>query len=146
MRSISRLAFIIAMGISLLAAQVPVASAATQVCLLLTLNGHIAGSGPMTVKLGVMDYGNGHYSVAGSEQHTLVTFPPVTVKSMVHGNAEVVGDNIEISLNQTGIFNNSMSAASYHIVIPNSTLKGSFIMSTDTLKEDGTADVIECSR
>lgn len=142
MKSRKTLASLLAIGVFILAFQSTIVSASTQVCLALTNPPSFVGSGPITLKLGFMDYGNGHFSLAGTEQFTLTTNPPITVVNPLHGNAEVIGNKVEVSLNGTSISGSILNNTSIHVEIDLATLNGIFV--TDIASQEGTAAVVQC--
>jgi hypothetical protein len=138
------LATLLTTGVFILAFQSTIVSASTQVCLVLSNPPGIVGVGPTTLTLGVMDYGNGHFSVAGTEQYTLATYPPAAMVNPVHGNAEVIGGKVEISLNGTSI-SGSLVNTSLHLVIDPATLNGTYIKTENgVVSRESTVAVVQC--
>ena len=152
MAKLRLLLYILATSIFIASFGVNAATAADQICFRLLPPEGLVGSGPTILKLGVMDYGNNHFSLAGTDSNYVVpNFPPVSI-GLVHGNAEIIDNEVEVSLSGTLMSsdNKTVYARVYHLRMDPTT--GSGIYTTYTLSSTGgatpqttgSANVVSC--
>jgi len=105
-------------------------------------------TGPV-LKLGFMDYGNSHFSLSGTATTTIVTIGFPKIIGLVHGNAEIVNDQLEASLTGSTMSsdNNTASNLFYHLRIDLTTLTGAYTMTEadGTVTRKGDVSVVTCS-
>ena len=130
-------------GICMFSLNINVVSAGDQICLKLTV-----GETTSILQLGPMNYGYNHVSLSGKMLGYDFGGSLYDV-GLVHGNAEIVNGNVEVSLTQT-IMSGDGQTASFmfiHLRLDIKTLNGSyiFIYPGGISLSPGTAIVVSCS-
>lgn len=154
MTKLRRLLYVLIISISIAGFGVTAATAADQICFRLLPPEGSLGSGPTILKLGVMDYGNNHFALAGTEidYAAMPNFPPVDT-GLVHGNAEVINDKVEISLDGTSMSSDNKTAAAffYHLRVDPTSGSGTYTIVTtyspytsSTATQTGSVSVVSC--
>jgi len=148
MRASKALFFFLMVGFCMISLNVNTANASDQICFNLSLDPpYPVGSNTFILKLGIMDYGNYHFAVSGTDSRYVMPTIPVDI-GLVHGNAELVNGKVEVSLSGTGMGsdNKTVSAYFYHLRLDPTTLSGAYTFGAESITfQKGPVSVVSCS-
>jgi len=127
-------------------------SAYDQICLRLSPDPPAAfGEGIDILKLGIMDYGNYHMALSGTDMEYSSSMPSkIDSIGLVHGNAEIVNGMVEVSLTGSGMSSDNKTASNYfyHLRLDMTTLSGAYTLrshDSSTNVRNGSVSVVSCS-
>ena len=148
MKVSKKLFFFLMIGICMISLNVNTASAYDQICFKLLPNPVRAGGGPIFLTLGIMDYGNFHLALSGTDtRYAMPDF--IDIVGLVHGNAEIVNGKVEGSLSGTAITSDNITVLnySYHLRLDMATLSGTatFLIPGSMYSTGWDVSVVSCS-